>query len=201
MNTNFETFVKKTNWSTETNVDAVKLDLMTNYSREVVTEIADYAHGLVSKLYTEMREFNLDYEAAFDNIGSDDGLQDCLCHLVSQGEEYVNTVLANPRIIAERYRDGTIAENFLYVFPYDDDYEMISLPYYQRLVDQVGEALKTSNIDPMDALDIAEFMDEFRKGEFKPHYSYDELCRLGKLIGVNALIANTWSDGVKYYGK
>jgi hypothetical protein len=50
------------------------------------------------------------------DIGSDDGMSDLIHHVVGLGEDKFNAYMAQPKLLARRYREDEYTESFAYCF-------------------------------------------------------------------------------------
>ena len=200
MNKQFEDLVKDVNWPVNPDINYHKGRIMAKYNAEEAEAIENYARELKGKLYSAMKAYEESHRDAFMSIGSDDGLEDALCHIVGQGEEYVNEVLDDPRMINDVYDDCT--ENFLYIFPdtlCGNDYDMLEIDYYHRAAARIMEALNRGDHDETTCGVVVSIACDLKAGRFHTNYSDTTLYNMSNAIGLGCYIGNIWKDGKNFY--
>ena len=134
--------IESVKWEEKCNtVDSTKLkiELMKRYSQEEIAE----ANKMVSKLSNELYKCISRYEdeqlegGRLGNYGGDDSFSDLLHHIVGSGKLVYEAVMADPVIAA--CIDFT--ESFMYVMPYDDDWNNLVPEYWIAKAEDCLESL------------------------------------------------------------
>lgn len=199
MNELYETFCKKVSWNENTDVDEVRLYLMQNYSREQSAEIEGYASELLGRL--EVAGVGDAISSVAGYFGDD--VWDCLCHIVSKGEEFVNSVLQNVLIALEMYKNDDYHENFLYVFPSISDFEMLDKDVHiRRALDGLELLCETEQHVQSDDIQFArELMNKMINLKYDSSIDHKEVYNRTKDLGHFGYFANIWIDFYNYYVK
>lgn len=150
MNNTYELLCQYINWQKATDYDTIMLNMSQDFSRDEIREAYDYARSLMGKL----REAGIEDMIAEHNGYYGDSVHDLMCELVAHGEEYVESVLDNPGIALNRFREDDYTENFFYCFPgtdgdlshYDEngDFKLLTARYYWKGVCEIRKHLRNS---------------------------------------------------------
>lgn len=208
MNKVYETIVADICWDKNTNIDETKLRLMQHYSKEDIDEAHEYAHILLQKLH----DIGIDDKMAEIQGYYGDSVHDCLCELVAHGERFFNMIMEKPEMALKMFECRQYTENFLYVFPSDEDFKMLSHSYHREQVgpllaelDEIRSSLLAKyNPDWLKKeggydCDMAEdVLKEVHAGIKNEKRVYGEIYAATENLGHHALYANVWSDFMKF---
>lgn len=199
MNELYENFCKQVSWDENTDVDEVRLHLMEKYSKEQVGQLEGYASELLGRLESVGVG---DAIASVAGYFGDDAW-DCLCHIVSKGEEFVNSVLENVSVALEMYKNHDYHENFLYVFPSLTDFEMLDKDVHvRRALDGLKFLSETEQHIQSDDIPFArELMNKMIDLKYDSSIDYREVYNRTKDLGHHGYFANIWLDFYNYYVK
>jgi hypothetical protein len=211
MNETYEGICKYINWSDKTDTDAIKFNLMQDYTKEEIEEAENYGLELKGKLCNAGIEEQLTEENGYYG----DSVHDMLCELVAHGEEYVNAVIDNPQIAINRFKDDDYTENFFYCFPYDEDWDSLShevhiknaeqgLEYIKEAREEFGTMYRDEYMNEQGGFDFDmayNVMDEVKNLIFNSYRDYETIHKATKNLGHDAYFANIWSDFGKSYVK
>lgn len=102
------------------NYEALSREFHTKWGKPKMQEVRKFVGEKVGELYVRCNEWKKKTNARLD-IGSDDGFNDVLYHIVGLGEAAFWLAMANPRLIEKRYnsthrnKEG-YTESFAYAF-------------------------------------------------------------------------------------
>lgn len=222
MNETYEKICRFIDWDSETDVDDMKFKLMSSFSKEELEEAKNHASVLYGKLAKAGIERSLSEHHGYYG----DSIHDCLSELVAHGEEYVESILENPYLALNRFKDDDYTENFFYVFPSEDEYEYLSSKHYWDTVSQMKSLLRkitSPNVDfddeelfPVRSFNgngreirpkvnhetvkyVAELLEEIWNLKWNSNRDYDTIYKITDELGHGAWFANLWSDMGKYF--
>lgn len=208
MNKTYETIVADICWDKNTNVDETKLRLMQRYSKEDIKAAEEYADELLNRLH----ECGISEEICDAAGYYGDSVHDCLCEIVAHGERFFNLIMEKPEIAVKMYTSQNYTENFMYVFPSEEDYDLMRYSYHReqaaKLLSELDEIrsslLAKYNPDWLKKeggydCDMAEeVLEEVRAGIKNGSRDYTEIYHATQNLGHHALYANVWGDFMKF---
>jgi hypothetical protein len=191
-------------WNKDTDVDTMRLRLMKKYSLQEIEEVRRYIYVLSERLVDAGIPQMIEKEAGYYG----DSVYDCICELLAHGERFVDMIIEKPELAVKMYTSGNYTENFLYVLPHKDDYEMMNHDYHKKDIDDMLKELEEFqsklmfkyNTDYLQKkggydFDMAKtVLQEVQAGFKNDSRSYNEIYNATKNIGACALYANTWGD-------
>lgn len=204
MNKLYELVTIDVSWNKDTDVDTMKLRLMKKYSLQEIEEVRRYVSVLSERLVGAGIPQMIEKEAGYYG----DSVYDCICELLAHGERFVDMIIEKPELAVKMYTSGNYTENFLYVLPHKDDYEMMNHDYHKKGIDDKlkeleetqSELLKKYNSEWLRNkggydFDMArDVLNEVKAGIKNTDRSYNTIFKSTKNLGVSALYANVWSD-------
>jgi hypothetical protein len=136
----FWEIVESVDWPVE-DTDKAKVEILMNTAPAEVEELRnkmDETAAALRRAFEEERE-HMDE----DFYVSEDGLDDCVNHIVGLGYETFERELLSPSLIVERYREKDFTESFSYAIPYPTEYDKLGTDFYiyrsDRYVNQYDE--------------------------------------------------------------
>ena len=208
MNQIYEQMFLEINWGKSTKIAPTKIALMEKYTLEGIEQAEEYANMLLSKLHNAGITDLLSEHNQFYGYS----VHDCLCHMVSFGERFVDLVISQPKIAIYIFDSQEYAENFFYVFPSQADYEMVNKEYHATMAEDALKDLELAKTELLSKytsqflhstggydFDMAKtVLEEIIAGFKNDTRTYKEIFSATKNLGDYALYANRWSDFVKF---
>lgn len=202
----YNLIIQKINWRKNTDYYKSQVWLMQNYTYDQLKPVRNLCDFLNDKLEESMEVYgNENNDEDYIGFGQSDSTHDLIYQIIGEGMGCVQKYLEDPTELLKRLESEDYTESFSYCFPYEDDYEKLTLSFYQEQVKNIRAKIR-ANLPKLTThqkeLEAAEkILGEMDQGIFDSNYQLRELEEIGKKCKIGAVIANIWHDGSRFYQK
>ena len=124
--------IEEINWAERSKqrrgYEQAKRFILENFTPKRIKEIDEFISARHNDLYKRIEEYEREVGTRCGDYGGDDSFGDMINHAIGLGQEYFESVMADPTLL----NDLDFVESFTYCIPYEDEYEILTDGYHQK---------------------------------------------------------------------